>query len=256
MKTVTAESAEHAERTPLSTERIASTVAAASAVNVVPARPRAAISWSGGKDSCAALQRSRDQFDVVAMITMFDEDAARSRSHGLRPEVVAAQAASLGLRQIVGRCSWSTYDDTFVAALAQAAAEGITHVIFGDILFPEHRQWAETMCARAGLTAVEPLWGSSTTALFEEWVASGADALIVTTRAALLDETWLGRRLSADLLPLFEQLGIDPCGERGEYHTVVTNSPMFRQPLRLLVSQSVQRADCWALDVIPDAARD
>jgi diphthine-ammonia ligase len=256
MKPITAEGAEHAERTSLKTERVASADSAISAVNRVSARPRAAISWSGGKDSCAALQRSRDQFDVVAMITMFDEDASRSRSHGLRPEVLAAQAASLGLRQIVGRCSWSTYDETFSTALAQAASEGITHVIFGDILFPEHRQWAETMCARAGLVAVEPLWGSSTTALFEEWVASGADALIVTTRAALLDESWLGRRLTADLLPLFEQLGVDPCGERGEYHTVVINSPMFRQPLRLLVSQSVQRADCWALDVIPDAARD
>ena len=261
--TINAEHAEHAEpgMSKLSESDVLSAGSASSAFDVVTPkvvspRPRAAISWSGGKDSCAALQRSRDQFDVVVMITMFDEDASRSRSHGLRPEVLAAQAASLGLRQIVGRCSWSTYDDTFVTALAQAASEGITHVIFGDILFPEHRQWAETMCARAGLVAVEPLWGSSTTTLFEEWVASGADALIVTTRAALLDESWLGRRLSADLLPLFEQLGVDPCGERGEYHTVVTNSPMFRQPLRLLVSQSVQRADCWALDVIPDAARD
>ena len=106
----------------------------------------------------------------------------------------------------------------------------------------------------AGLAAVEPLWGSSTTTLFNEWVASGADALIVTTRASLLGEGWLGRRLSADLLPAFEQLGIDPCGERGEYHTVVTNSPLFRRPLSLRAGTRVQRADCWALDVVPDAA--
>jgi diphthine-ammonia ligase len=219
-------------------------------------KPRAAISWSGGKDSCAALQRTRDAFDVVAMITMFDEDASRSRSHGLRPEVLAAQAASLGLRQVIGRCSWGTYDAAFQAALAEVATAGVTHVIFGDILFVEHRQWAEAMCAQAGLTAIEPLWGSSTTTLFHEWVASGADALIVTTRAALLDQSWLGRRLSADLLPLFEQLGVDPCGERGEYHTVVTNSPLFLRPLQLRTAGSVQRADCWALDVVPDVARD
>jgi uncharacterized protein (TIGR00290 family) len=110
------------------------------------------------------------------------------------------------------------------------------------------------MCEEAGLVAVEPLWGSSTTALFHEWVASGADALIVTTRAALLDDKWLGRRLGADLLPLFEQLGIDPCGEHGEYHTVVTNSPLFSRPLRLRANGPVQRADCWALDMVPDAA--
>jgi uncharacterized protein (TIGR00290 family) len=221
----------------------------------VTRRPRAAISWSGGKDSCAALQHTCDAFDVVAMITMFDEDAARSRSHGLRPEVIAAQAESLGLRQVIGRCTWETYDLAFASALDEVAAEGITHVIFGDILFDEHRLWAERMSRNAGLAAVEPLWGSSTTTLFEEWVASGADALIVTTRAALLDAGWLGRRLSADLLPLFERLGVDPCGERGEYHTVVTNSSLFSHPLRLRATGSVQRAGCWALDVVPDAER-
>jgi diphthine-ammonia ligase len=219
-------------------------------------KPRAAISWSGGKDSCAALQRTRDAYDVVAMVTMFDEGASRSRSHGLRPEVLAAQADRLGLRQVIGRCTWDTYDASFADALRQVASDGITHVIFGDILFDEHRRWAERMCEETGLVAVEPLWGSSTRTLFDEWVASGADALIVTTRAALLDDRWLGRRLSADLLPLFDQLGIDPCGERGEYHTVVTNSPLFYRPLQLRANGTVQRADCWALDMVPDAARD
>ena len=76
-------------------------------------KPRAAISWSGGKDSCAALARARASFDVVAMVTMFDEEAARSRSHGLRPEVLAAQADRLGLRRVIGRCTWETYDDAF-----------------------------------------------------------------------------------------------------------------------------------------------
>src|SRR5688572_2409824 len=219
-------------------------------------KPRAAISWSGGKDSCAALQRTRDTYDVVAMVTMFDEGASRSRSHGLRPEVLAAQADRLGLRQVIGRCTWETYDACFADALREVASDGITHVIFGDILFDEHRRWAERMCEETGLVAVEPLWGSSTRTLFDEWVASGADALIVTTRAALLDDRWLGRRLSADLLPLFEQLGVDPCGERGEYHTVVTNSPLFRRPLQLRANGQVQRADCWALDMVPDVTRE
>jgi diphthamide synthase (EF-2-diphthine--ammonia ligase) len=70
------------------------------------AKPRAAVSWSGGKDSCAALHRVHGDFDVVSMITMFDNDAERSRSHGLRPEVVAAQADRLRVKQIVGRCTW------------------------------------------------------------------------------------------------------------------------------------------------------
>jgi diphthine-ammonia ligase len=222
----------------------------------LPPRPRAAISWSGGKDSCAALVRTRDAFDVVAMITMFDETALRSRSHGLRPEVLAAQAARLGLHQVIGRCTWATYDAAFARGLEQLAADGITHVVFGDIMFDEHRQWAERMCENAGLAAVEPLWGLSTTTLFHDWVSSGAGAVIVTARAALLDQSWLGRRLTADLLPLFERLGVDPCGERGEYHTVVTDTPLFTRPMTLRAAGAVQRADCWALDVVPDAAGD
>jgi uncharacterized protein (TIGR00290 family) len=223
----------------------------------VTPKPRAAISWSGGKDSCAALHRTRASYDIVAMVTMFDEEAARSRSHGLRPEILQAQADRLGLRRVTGRCTWQSYDAAFAGALATLAADGITHVIFGDILFDEHRRWAEEMCAAAGLTAAEPLFGSSTTALFEQWTDSGADALIVTTRAAVLDDSWLGVPLRRHMLDTFARLGVDPCGERGEYHTVVTNSPLFSRPLALHSGQKVKRSECWALDVtVADAAGD
>jgi diphthine-ammonia ligase len=213
------------------------------------AAPRAAISWSGGKDSCAALARIGDSLDVMAMITMFDESAARSRSHGLRPEVLAAQADRLGLERVTGTCAWETYDEAFSNALEQSASSGITHVIFGDILFEEHRRWAERMCERQGLTAVEPLWGLSTEMLFHEWVASGAEALIVTARAEFLDVSWLGRTLTAECIDEFTRLGVDPCGERGEYHTVVTNTPLFSTPLLLRQGARVERAGCWALDL-------
>jgi uncharacterized protein (TIGR00290 family) len=188
------------------------------------------------------------------MVTMFDEDAARSRSHGLRPEVIAAQARRLGLRAVTGRCTWETYNAAFTGALDTLAADGVTHVIFGDILFEEHRRWAEQMCEASGLTAVEPLFGSSTLTLFDEWTASGADALIVTARAEFLDETWLGRRLRRGMLEEFAKLGVDPCGERGEYHTVVTGSPLFSSPLRLQEHGRVQRSGCWAMDLTVDHA--
>ena len=169
------------------------------------------------------------------MITMFDERAARSRSHGLR--------------RITGRCTWQTYDAAFSDALAEAKADGVTHVIFGDILFDEHRAWAETQCAAHGLVAVEPLFGSSTTALFNEWTASGADAIIVTARAELLDESWLGRTLRPEMLDQFARLGVDPCGERGEYHTAVTNSPLFTSPIDVVQGEHVLRSGCHALDL-------
>jgi diphthine-ammonia ligase len=213
-------------------------------------RRRAAISWSGGKDSCAALHRTHGEYDVACMITMFDEGEQRSRSHGLRPEILAAQAERLGLRRITGRCTWQSYDAMFAGALEEAKADAVTHVIFGDILFDEHRQWAERMCDAAGLTAVEPLFGASTLTLFEEWTASGADALIVTARAEFLDETWLGRPLRREMLDAFTRLGVDPCGERGEYHTVVTNSPLFDRPLAVEPGERVQRSGCWALDLV------
>ena len=212
-------------------------------------KPRAAISWSGGKDSCAAMARARSSCDIVAMVTMFDEEATRSRSHGLRPEVLAAQADRLGLRQVIGRCTWNTYDDQFSNALGTLAADGITHVVFGDILFDEHRAWAEGMCQPHGLTAVEPLFGCSTITLFREWIASRGEATIVTARCEFFDETWLGRPLRAELLPEFERRGVDPCGERGEYHTVVTDSSLFSSPIQLTSRGHVQRSGCWALDV-------
>jgi len=212
-------------------------------------KPRAAVSWSGGKDSCAALQRAWPNFDVVAMVTMFDEDAARSRSHGLRPEVLAAQAERLGLGQVIGRCTWPTYNDAFGDALDRLKADGITHVVFGDILFDEHRRWAEEMCAPRGLVAVEPLFGGSTRELLVDWIRSGGEAVIVTARAECLDASWLGRPLTLDMLAELEPLGVDPCGERGEYHTVVTNSRLFRQPLVLEFGARVERSGCWALDV-------
>jgi uncharacterized protein (TIGR00290 family) len=183
------------------------------------------------------------------MITMFGEDAARSRSHGLRPEILEAQAGRLDLRRITGRCTWQTYDAAFSGALQEARADGVSHVIFGDILFDEHRAWAEHQCAAHGLTAVEPLFGLSTLALFHDWIASGAEAIIVTARAEFLDESWLGRPLRPEMVDEFARLGVDPCGERGEYHTAVTNSPLFSAPIEVVHGERVFRSGCHAMDI-------
>jgi uncharacterized protein (TIGR00290 family) len=185
---------------------------------------------------------------------MFDENGLRSRSHGLRPELIAAQTGRLGLRCVTARCTWSTYDDTFTGALRTLAQEGITHVVFGDLVYPEHREWADARCAEAGVTAVEPLFGISTDTLFDTFVASGAKALMVTVREPWLDGTWLGRPLSSDMKEVFVARGIDPCGERGEYHTAVVDSPLFSHPVAVTHGERVRRGECVALDLIPDAA--
>jgi diphthine-ammonia ligase len=212
-------------------------------------KPRAAISWSGGKDCCTALLRTCRAYDVVAMITMFAEDGARSRSHGLRPEVIAAHAQRLGVHNLTGRCSWSSYTEEYTRLLREAAGMGITHVIFGDIMGDAHRAWDDRVCAIDGLTPVLPLWGESTRALVEEFIASGSTAVIVTARAAHLDESWLGRSITRDAIGELEALGVDPCGEYGEYHTIVTSAPLFAAPLELSFGAREMHSECWALDV-------
>jgi uncharacterized protein (TIGR00290 family) len=211
-------------------------------------KPRAAVSWSGGKDSYLALHRSRSSYDVVAMITMFSEDGTRSRSHGLRPEIIEAQALRLGLTLCPGLGSWTTYEAGYRRALADARALGITHVIFGDIMYESNREFPDRVCAAEGLTPVEPLWGEPTDALYREFVNTGADARIVTVRDSVLDASWLGRRLTLDLLPELAAAGADACGEHGEYHTVMVNAPAFSSAIDLIALGHVSRHGCWALD--------
>jgi uncharacterized protein (TIGR00290 family) len=212
-------------------------------------KPRAAISWSGGKDCCTALLRAHHDYDVAAMVTMFAEDGERSRSHGLRPDIIAAHAQRLGVPSLTGRCSWSSYTDEYTRVLGSVAALGITHVIFGDIMGDAHRAWDERVCAVHGLTPVLPIWGESTRTLVEEFIASRSTAVIVTARAAHLDKSWLGRTITLDAVRELEALGVDPCGELGEYHTLVTGTPLFNAPMDLVLGARELHSECWALDV-------
>ncbi len=213
-------------------------------------RPKAAISWSGGKDGCLAMLRTWDTVDLVAMVTMFGEEGQRSRSHGLRPEIVAAQGQRLGLELFTARCSWETYTDRYIALLAELTAHGVSHVIFGDIIGETHREWNERVCNAHGLTPIMPLWGQPTARLVRDFIATGAEARLVTVRPPVLDESWLGLTLTEQTVARLEALGVDPCGEFGEYHTVVTNCSGFSSPLQTVMGERVQRGGCWVVDVI------
>ena len=195
--------------------------------------------------------------NVITMLTMFGEDGERSRSHGLRPDVIAAHAGRLGLESLTMRCTWPTYTDQYLTMLGELSTRGITHVVFGDIMGEPHREWNERVCAAHGLIPVMPLWGEPTRLLAEEFIARGGEARMVTVRPPLLNESWLGLILDTKALDELERLGVDPCGELGEYHTVVTNCPLFSSPLELISGRQVLSNGCWATDfVIQKAATD
>jgi diphthine-ammonia ligase len=195
-------------------------------------RHRALVSWSGGKDCCLASHRTKDTCETVGLITMLTEDGTRSRSHGLRPEVLHAQAAALGLPLLTARTSWDLYEAEFIKLLGAACRQvRATHVIFGDV-FPEaHRQWAERVCRACQLTAVEPLWAEPTASLVREFVGLGGEATIITVRDDVLDSSWLGTWLDDAAIAELVTLGVDPCGENGEFHTFVTHFPGFDRKL-------------------------
>jgi diphthamide synthase (EF-2-diphthine--ammonia ligase) len=168
--------------------------------------------------------------------------------------VVSAQVSRLGLEWVVGRAAWPDYTEAFVAALTGLAARGFECAIFGDIFEDAHREWSESVAARSGLRAELPLWGESTAALTREFLASGSRARFVTVRTPPVDPDRLGDTLSEADIDAFEAGGVDPGGERGEYHTVVTSCPLFSEPLQLRPGRRVQTGDCWALDFEVSAA--
>ncbi len=216
------------------------------------AKPRAAISWSGGKDSCAALARARSSFDDRR-----DGDDVR-RGGGAqpiaRPASRSARGAGRSPRPASGHRSLHVADlrrAVLAGARQRLAAEGITHVVFGDILFDEHRQWAERMCAPHGLdrrrTALRLLDDS---ALFESGSHLGREASIVTARCEFLDETWLGRPLrSRTACRIRTAWRRSVRRTRRISHGGDRLARSFASPIRLSSHGHVQRSGCWALDV-------
>lgn len=196
--------------------------------------------------------RAAGTHDIVALVTMFGEDGGRSRSHGLSPAVIEAQAGRLGLPIYMERCSWPTYTDRYVHLLAQLRRHDVTHVVFGDIIGEDHRAWNERVCAHHRLIPVMPLWGEPTLALAQEFIARGGRARFVTVRPPILDQSWLGSEFDGSALERLQSRGADPCGEFGEYHTVVTDCPAFESPLRLAPGAHVSSGGCFALDFAVD----
>lgn len=173
-------------------------------------------SWSGGKDSCLALYRAmRAGGEPLFLLSMLREDGERSRSHGLPPDLLQAQASSLGIPLVTRATSWPDYEAVFIAALQELKAAGVRTGVFGDIDIDDHRLWEEKVCAAAGIDACLPLWKAPRLELLDEFLALGFQATVVVTSAEKLGRDYLGRTLDRELVREFERLGIDPPGEEG-----------------------------------------
>jgi len=212
-----------------------------------------ALMWSGGKDSYLALTRARRQgLEVVTLVNIYDQATGRVRFHATRHELIAAQAFSLGLRIHQHPTPADGYEATFRAALEQLARGGYTGVVFGNIHLADVRAWFEERVRAASLEHVEPIWGEPPAALLDEFVDSGARAVVTCVELARLPASWLGRTIDgAFATDIARHPDVDPCGERGEYHSFVHDGPLFTQPVHWRPGGIHEEAGFAQLEVLP-----
>jgi uncharacterized protein (TIGR00290 family) len=204
------------------------------------------VSWSSGKDSAWMLHviRRSGLGTPAALLTTVNEAVDRVAMHAVRREVLEAQAAAARLPLIVvpipSPCPNEVYEARMKEACRAAVADGFTHVAFGDLFLGDIRRYREERMAGSGLTPIFPLWECPTPALAREMVAGGLEATLTCVDPRVLPARFAGRRFD---LPLLDELpsGIDPCGERGEFHTCVTAGPMFTQPIPVVAGPTVER---------------
>jgi len=213
------------------------------------------LSWSSGKDSAWALHvlRQDPSLPVAALLTTFNDAADRVAMHAVRRDLVIAQAfaAELPLWQVFipSPCPNEIYEERMRAAMARAAAEGFTHVAFGDLFLEDVRRYREERLAGTGLTPIFPLWGRPTPTLARTMIDGGLEAIVTCVDPRQLDASFAGRRYDASLLDALPA-SADPCGERGEFHTFCHAGPMFSRPIKVTAGEIVTRDSFVFADVI------
>lgn len=197
-----------------------------------------ALSWSGGKDAALALDtlRADDSVRVTTLLTTVSAATERTTMHGVRPELVEAQAdaVSLPIRLVTLPADPSNdeYEARMRAVHGELAAEGVERVAFGDLFLEDVRAYRESNLADSALSGLWPLWGRDTETLAREFVDRGFRAIVVCVDGSALDESFAGREYDASLLADRPD-GVDPCAEHGEFHTFVVDGPGFASPVEV-----------------------
>jgi uncharacterized protein (TIGR00290 family) len=213
------------------------------------------VSWSSGKDSAWLVHvlRAMPHIELGALLTTINADAQRVAMHAVRVELLQAQADALGLPlwqvAIPSPCPNDVYELAMGAAVERAVAEGFTHVAFGDLFLEDVRRYREERLAGTGLTPLFPLFGADTAALAREMVAGGLRARLTCVNPKVLDRAFAGRDFDAQLLADLPA-SIDPCGERGEFHSFAYAGPMFTLPIAIESGIVVERDGFVFADVL------
>lgn len=208
-------------------------------------------SWSGGKDSCFAFTKAIEQgYTPKVLLNVLNEAGKISRSHGIPSSILQQQAKALNLPIHLISSSWENYEPNFIAALQHLTKEHkLTHAVFGDIDLQAHRDWEEKVCESANIKAVLPLWQQDRKNLVLQMLNSGIETMIVSCNITMGSE-FLGKILTLQLIEAIEQLGIDPCGENGEFHTLVTNCALFKQPIQASVKHTILHNNYWFCELV------
>ena len=218
-------------------------------------KPKALIAWSSGKDSAWALHEIRraGEYEVVGALTTVTETFQRVSMHGVREDILYAQHEAAGLPSLIVPipypCPNEVYEARMAAALADAKAAGVTHVIFGDLFLEDVRAYREQKLAGTGITPLFPLWGKPTAALAREMIDGGLETYLICVDPRQLSRDFAGRRFDHALLGDLPA-GVDPCGEKGEFHSCVVAGPMFSRRIDVAVGETVERDGFVYTDLI------
>jgi uncharacterized protein (TIGR00290 family) len=211
-----------------------------------PSTPRAFVSWSSGKDAAFALHEVRraGEIDVVGLLTTVTTNFARVSMHGVRESVLQAQARAVGLPlhtvEIPWPCPNATYERAMRGAIARLRDLDVTRMVFGDLFLEDVRAYREERLRSTGIEPVFPLWGRPTRPLAHAMIDAGLDARLVALDPRKIPRRFAGHRFDRELLDHLPA-EIDPCGERGEFHTCVVAGPMFSAPIPVVPGEVVER---------------
>lgn len=209
--------------------------------------------WSGGKDSCLAFYKAKKEgYEIISLLNFISENAGISRSHGLSSNLLSYQASLIDMPIIQAEVEWGSYNKAFKEVINKLKKSfQLEGVVFGDIYLETHKEWADKICEELEIKQIMPLWKMDTSKLLSEFINTGFEAIIVSTRSEVMQREWLGCKIDGEFIEKLSLMPkwIDPCGEEGEFHTLVTDGPIFKKPIRLIETKDVLRDGRWYLEI-------